>query len=136
LVHGRLGRDYARAEREIRGFLEIEIAKRREAARASGDLLTMLVSARFFDGSGMSNEQIHDEARTGPASYDTSSAYLGVVPAGAFADAESKLVAEVTVRRVSRLRWLISHAPMRAWSSPSRYGSSPDVAVRARHLTR
>jgi cytochrome P450 len=68
----RTRREHARAHREIDRITTEGISRRRAAAAPGGDLLSMLVHARYDDGSGMSDDQIRDEVRTlSVAGYET-----------------------------------------------------------------
>ncbi len=68
----RAQRDYARAHRELDEIVNAGIARRRAEARSSGDLLALLVHARYDDGQGLTDEQIRDEMRTlSVAGYET-----------------------------------------------------------------
>ena len=91
-------RDYARAHREIDEIVAKGVARRRAAVAPGGDLLSMLVHARYDDGTGMSDEQISDEVRTlSLAGYETVAEALSwswYLLAGA-AEAESAVWAEV-----------------------------------------
>ena len=65
-------RAYRRACREIETILDIAVASRRRTDLAPGDMLSMLVHARYDDGSRMSDRLVHDEARTlAIAGYET-----------------------------------------------------------------
>lgn len=64
LMPGSVGRDYQRAHHEIDTIVRGAIARTRAADARSGDLISMLVHAKYGDGAGMSDEQIVDEART------------------------------------------------------------------------
>jgi cytochrome P450 len=71
-VPSRLRRDYARARAEMDGVIHSAVARRRVTAAPSGDLMSLLVHARYDDGSGMTDEQIGDEVRTlSIAGYET-----------------------------------------------------------------
>jgi cytochrome P450 len=91
-------RAYARAHREMDAIVDAAIARRRAAAAPSGDLLSMLVHARYDDGQGMSDVQIRDEVRTlSLAGYETVAEALTwawYLLAGS-ADAESRVAREV-----------------------------------------
>ena len=68
----RVRREYALAHRAIDDIVNAGIPRRRAAPAPSGDLLSMLVHARYDDGTGMSDEQIRDEVRTlSVAGYET-----------------------------------------------------------------
>ena len=94
----RARRAYARAHREIDAIVTAGIARRRAAAAPSGDLLSMLVHARYDDEQGMSDEQIRDEVRTlSLAGYETVAEALTwawYLLAGS-ADTESRVQTEV-----------------------------------------
>jgi cytochrome P450 len=91
-------RDYARAHREMDEIVAEGVARRRAAVATGGDLLSMLVHARYDDGTGMSDEQISDEVRTlSLAGYETVAEALSwswYLLAGA-TEAESAVWAEV-----------------------------------------
>jgi cytochrome P450 len=55
---------YRRAVRRVNRTVKALIAERCASGRDHGDLLTMLLRARYADGSPMSQEQIRDEAMT------------------------------------------------------------------------
>ncbi|HEX2500140.1 MAG TPA: cytochrome P450 [Methylomirabilota bacterium] len=63
-VPTRSNRAYRRASREIDAIIAGAVRRRRDAGPEPGDMLSMLVHARYDDGSGMSDRQIRDEART------------------------------------------------------------------------
>ncbi|HTK49645.1 MAG TPA: cytochrome P450 [Gemmatimonadaceae bacterium] len=68
----RAQRRYARAHRALDEIVDAGIARRRAEPAPSGDLLSMLVHARYEDGTGMSDEGIRDEVRTlSVAGYET-----------------------------------------------------------------
>ena len=94
----RARRAYALAHAEIASIVTAGIARRRGAATPSGDLLSMLVHARYDDGQGMSDEQIGDEVRTlSLAGYETVAEALTwawYLLAGS-AHAEARVAAEV-----------------------------------------
>ena len=91
-------RDYARAHREIDEIVAHGVSRRRAAVSPGGDLLSLLVHARYDDGSGMSDEQISDEVRTlSLAGYETVAEALSwtwYLLAGA-AESEAAVWAEV-----------------------------------------
>lgn len=65
-------REYAHARRAMDAIIGSAIERRRAASAPSGDLLSMLVHARYDDGSGMTDEQIRDEVYTlSIAGYET-----------------------------------------------------------------
>jgi cytochrome P450 len=71
-IPSRPSREYAVARREMTGIIDSAVARRRAASAPSGDLLSLLVHARYDDGSGMTDEQIGDEVRTlSIAGYET-----------------------------------------------------------------
>jgi cytochrome P450 len=68
----RMRREYVRAQRANDDIVDTGLARRRAELVPSGDLLSMLVHARYEDGSGMSDDQIRDEVRTlSVAGYET-----------------------------------------------------------------
>jgi cytochrome P450 len=63
-IPARPQREYARARDVMDAIIGQAIVRRRAAAAPGGDLLSMLVSTKYDDGSGMTDGQIADEVRT------------------------------------------------------------------------
>jgi len=71
-VPNRTTRAYRRASRDIDDILATAVERRRHATAGPGDVLSMLVNARYDDGSAMPDRLIRDEARTlSIAGYET-----------------------------------------------------------------
>lgn len=73
-----VNRDYQRAVKRLVGFMENIIDRRRRGLDQADDLLDLLLSARYEDGSAMSAQQVRDEAMTiFMAGHDTTANALG-----------------------------------------------------------
>ena len=59
-----MNREHARANRDLNAILDRAIERRRTARTEPADMLSLLVLARYDDGTGMSNSLIREEART------------------------------------------------------------------------
>lgn len=60
----RIVREYPRAIKRIDGTIDRAIQARRTSGNASNDMLSMLMRARYEDGTPMNDKQVRDEART------------------------------------------------------------------------
>jgi cytochrome P450 len=73
----RLNNQYQRAAKELDEIIFRMIKERRANTEHSGDLLSMLMQARYEDGTTLSDEELHDEALTlALAGYETISQAL------------------------------------------------------------
>ena len=60
----RIVREYRRAIKQIDGTIDRSIQARRTSGNVSNDMLSMLMGARYEDGTPMNDKQVRDEART------------------------------------------------------------------------